>query len=326
MNSLPVESQTSSEPHTIDLGNPHQIAALEYAARGFLVFPLLPHSKKPATAHGLKDATNDADIIRHWWNNNPCYNIGLLTGPESGIYVVDVDSGVTLEGVVKVGEQTLADLIAQHGPLPDTLTQRTGRGGRQFFFRYPQDGQDWPNTTGVIGKDIDTRGRGGYAVVPPSVHPETGSAYQWLTDLDQPLAEVPTWLLQLSRKRTPTNRVALSVAASEGTVAEGSRNSTLASIAGSMRRRGMGQEAICAALLIHNRENCQPPLPEAEVETIAVSISRYEVPASKELPKIIIGTDEHRVAAEVLAALAELAQRSNVMFCRSGFLTHIVQS
>ncbi len=57
--------------------------------------------------------------------------------------------------------------------------------------------------------------------------------------------------------------------------AEGSRNNSLFSLAGSMRRRGMGLEAIEAALLATNASQADPPLPESEVMQIANSIMRY---------------------------------------------------
>ncbi len=62
----------------------------------------------------------------------------------------------------------------------------------------------------------------------------------------------------------------------DGKIPEGCRNSTLASIAGSMRRRGLGEEAIFAALRIFNQERCTPPLDEAEIRKIAKSIAGYE--------------------------------------------------
>lgn len=55
----------------------------------------------------------------------------------------------------------------------------------------------------------------------------------------------------------------------------GSRNNALTSLAGSMRHRGMGEEAIAAALLVVNRERCKPPLPEVEVRAVAGSVMRY---------------------------------------------------
>jgi hypothetical protein len=58
-------------------------------------------------------------------------------------------------------------------------------------------------------------------------------------------------------------------------ILEGGRNDTLMSLAGSMRRRGMGLEAIEAALLAENERRCQPPLDDTEVRSIAASAMRY---------------------------------------------------
>jgi primase-like protein len=43
-----------------------------------------------------------------------------------------------------------------------------------------------------------------------------------------------------------------------------------------MRKRGMTQEAFLAALLEENRQRCDPPLDEKEVERIAKSVSKYK--------------------------------------------------
>lgn len=55
----------------------------------------------------------------------------------------------------------------------------------------------------------------------------------------------------------------------------GSRNTHLASLAGTMRRRDMTRAAIEAALMAENAEHCRPPLDDEEVTQIADSISRY---------------------------------------------------
>lgn len=65
-------------------------------------------------------------------------------------------------------------------------------------------------------------------------------------------------------------------AAVHGDILDGSRDNTLASLAGTMRRRGMTEGAILAALTVENDSRCQPPLPAADVERIARSIARYE--------------------------------------------------
>jgi hypothetical protein len=59
-------------------------------------------------------------------------------------------------------------------------------------------------------------------------------------------------------------------------VIEGDRNKTLASLAGSMRRRGASEAAIFAALMEENKTRFYPPLEEDEVRGVAHSVMRYE--------------------------------------------------
>jgi hypothetical protein len=58
-------------------------------------------------------------------------------------------------------------------------------------------------------------------------------------------------------------------------VAEGGRNAHLTSRGGGMRRIGMDQDELEAALLVANEKQCDPPLPDAEVRVIARSLMRY---------------------------------------------------
>ena len=90
-----------TEPSTLE-------AALSYARKGWQVLPL--HSirpdggctcgnpgcgspgKHPRTQHGVKDATTDEKLIRTWWSRWPDANVGVATGPASGIWwSFDVD-------------------------------------------------------------------------------------------------------------------------------------------------------------------------------------------------------------------------------------------
>jgi len=146
--------------------------------------------KHPRTARGLHDASTDIDRIRDWWGRWPDANLGVATGADSGLLVIDVD--------LPDGPETLARLESAHGRLPATCEQRTGSGGRQLLFAHP--GQPVGNRTRVQ-PGIDVRGDGGYIVVPPSIH-ATGERYRW-THRATP-APAPGWLLQLlSRQRTP---------------------------------------------------------------------------------------------------------------------------
>jgi len=171
--------------------------ALNYAAvLGWAVFPLAPRSKVPATAHGCKDASKELIKISEWWDNQPDCNIGLAAGQHSGCWILDVDG--------EDGRQDLEALIAKHGELPITPVQKTANG-RHYFWAWP-DSVEIRNTGKLIkhtappgGKagGLETRGNGGYVVLAPSLHPDTGLPYEWLVRPSQtPLAQAPQWLIE----------------------------------------------------------------------------------------------------------------------------------
>ncbi len=64
-----------------------------------------------------------------------------------------------------------------------------------------------------------------------------------------------------------------------GHIGEGARNVALASVAGSLRDRGLDAETLLTVLIEVNRLRCVPPLGDAEVVRIARSVGRY--PAGK---------------------------------------------
>ena len=88
-----------------------------------------------------------------------------------------------------------------------------------------------------------------------------------------PIAEAPEWFLRLLWETQKPR--ANGSAAIGGAIPEDQRNDTLTSLAGTMRRRGMGAEEIEAALLVTNSKRRHPPLPEDEVRKIASSVRRY---------------------------------------------------
>jgi hypothetical protein len=150
-------------------------SALWYARFGWRVLPCQPGAKIPAIRAWQRQATIDPEHLRSWWTAEPRRNVGVATGPESGLFVIDVDQHEV------DGERTLRRLIRKLGPLPPTIGQHTGSGGRQLFFGWP-DGPPLRNSVGAkggLGKGVDTRGQGGFVLVPPSLHP-CGERYRWL--------------------------------------------------------------------------------------------------------------------------------------------------
>ena len=246
-----------------------QNAAQWYAQRGLRIFPCKPRDKVPATAHGCKDATTDPDQIAAWWDGTYLYNVGIATG--GGVVVLDVDIN---HNAGKHGDETLAELEREHGPLPETWMCLTGGGGVHYYFAC----DDPALTVGTgFAPGLDYRGAGGYVVAPPSLH-DSGREYEWEaahTPANTALATLPEWLHSLmleGRKQAPRSRTE----AAPEKVTEGGRNDTLFRLASFLRGKGMGEAGITAALLEENRERCAPPLPAAEVEKIAKSAGRYE--------------------------------------------------
>lgn len=257
-----------SQPGT---NNQHPLlnAALRYAEWGYPVFPCAPGTKFPLTEHGFHDASVDGEQIQRWWTDNPSANIGIAT---QGLMVIDID-----------GDQNpwLADDRERYVELATGPMAITPRGGSHRVFRQP-NGKSWRCTEGRLAPKVDTRADGGYIVAPPSIV-NGGSAYQWVhgLELDVPpdrLPEPPPWLAeQLDRLATETPTLG-DVATGESGVNEiptGQRNATLARLGGNMRRVGMSQAEIAAALLCANADRCVPPLAPREVERIAASIARY---------------------------------------------------
>ncbi|MBP7747078.1 MAG: bifunctional DNA primase/polymerase [Phycisphaerae bacterium] len=239
-------------------------AALWYADLGYPVFPCAPGRKTPITDHGLLDATTEPEQISEWWSSYPQANVAIRT---NGLLVVDVDGA---ENPWLLDEP---DKLQRLAIAPTSLTPR---GGRQYIFRQPA-GRAWRNTAGQLAAHVDTRANGGYVVVAPSI--VAGTAYRWLGGLDLPAAEKldppPDWLVALLDRIAARDGVTSATPVSETAIPTGQRNATLARLAGAMRRVGMSQAEILAALLRVNIDRCHPPMPQREVERIAASIARY---------------------------------------------------
>ena len=132
-------------------------AALDYAALGWAVFPCSPKNKQPLVEHGFKAASTDPETIKAWLRKLPDAMLAVPTGAASGIVVLDVDRD-NEKGLD--GEASLADLLNGASLPPDLTAVRTPRGGRHFYFCYPE-GVTIRNSVGRLGPGLDVRGEGG---------------------------------------------------------------------------------------------------------------------------------------------------------------------
>ena len=140
-------------------------AALVYSGLGWSVLPTQrdkrPHGAALAASSGssawkrLRNEPASEDEIQEWYERYPDAGVGILTGPPSGLVVIDFD-----------------------GPLPpgtrltETPLVKTGRGLHLYLHS-----DDALTGRRILGGDL--KAQGGYVVAPPSSHP-SGTPYQWL--------------------------------------------------------------------------------------------------------------------------------------------------
>ena len=202
--------------------------ALHFLALGFAVFPVhtsrngvcscgrdcgRDNGKHPMTEHGHLDATRDRNQVIEWWTRWPDANIGIATGPDSGVFVVDLDIKDGVDGLA-----TLQRLEEENGSLPPTLKSSTGSGGRHVILRMPSDGTIIRNSQGRIGPGIDVRGEGGYIIGVGSTH-QSGECYGWVEGFSPEdgveIAEAPQWLVDLATRTPPAAAAAPGVPVTE---------------------------------------------------------------------------------------------------------------
>jgi len=242
-------------------------AAKRYLARGWSVLPLRPPDKRPLIPWGyLQNERPSEDDIAEWFRRWPHANIGIVTGEISNLIVLDVDPK-------HGGDTALERLERRYRPLSATVEAVTGGGGRHLYFAHP--GGLTRNRVG-LAQGIDLRGDGGYIVAPPSTHP-SGGLYEWVaghTPEEIALAPLPRWLiLPIQGPRAGRSLSDWRQLVREG-VAEGQRNSTIASLTGHLLWHNVDSDVALELLLAWNRMQCRPPLEDAEVAQIVASITK----------------------------------------------------
>jgi hypothetical protein len=226
------------------------------------------HPQARFVKNGLKDATTDPALIRHWWSCAPEANLGVATG--RGRVVIDIDPRHR-------GDQALIELEARHGRLPNTWRARTGGGGQHLYFRSDTEVR---NSVSKIATGVDVRGHGGYVVAPPSMH-VSGQRYEWLTPPDAlALAPLPSWLL--SAMAQPQGAKAAAPVQTWRDLAKlgvdhGRRNDSVTRLAGHLLRREVDPIVTFELLSCWNATRCHPPLPENEVAGIVARIAELEL-------------------------------------------------
>ncbi len=245
-------------------------AAETYRARGWSVVPVRPRDKRPLVPwREYQQRRAGKTEISGWFERCPDANIGVVTGQVSNLVVIDIDPR-------HGGEESLRRLEKRHGPLPPTLTAKTGGGGRHLYFAAPADPVPLRSRVGIV-EGIDVRAEGGMIVAPPSIHP-SGREYAWIDDEKTPQdpAALPRWMVSLIRRRSdhPGHDAHHWRRLAADGVDEGERNSAIASFAGHLNWCGVDPDVIRELMLCWNRVRARPPLDDAEVVRTIESIRR----------------------------------------------------
>jgi putative DNA primase/helicase len=241
-------------------------AALELAAKGFCVFPVVNGDKKPLVKW-KEGATKDESIIKKLWLQHPDANIGVIAGKKSGFWAIDVDNKNGINGFDSLKEYAGTEAIFDEEKY---LCATTPSGGKHFLFAW-DDELDIPNPVGIL-PGIDIRSEGGYIVVAPSSVDINGIAleYQW-NDLSLPLAPINDWSLQLAQtaiaaKKTKQPYVKTRVTNPEVPkliegIGEGNRDNALYRYAQFLRRQEMPFD-LAIAFIKEAAARCVPPFCE----------------------------------------------------------------
>lgn len=154
--------------------------ALKYAEKGFYVLPIAVGDKSPLIEFADRPALN-ADDIKKAWRLHPNAGIAFRT---VDFFVVDIDRHT--EGAD--GVASFKKYVEDHTELfPETLSQTTGHGGIQIFYKKPA-GADMTQVIGWLpGVDIKAH-INNYCLVAPS------NGYQW--NNKNPIAEAPAELVE----------------------------------------------------------------------------------------------------------------------------------
>ena len=287
--------------HKRDGFNPLE-SALEYIDAGMPVFPLRPRMKKPLVKGWQQVASTDPSTVAGLWRQKPDANIGVLCG--RGLVVIDADDRSAEAELLNLG-------------IPETTRVRTAKGSHFYF------AGDSGNRQRLL-PGVDVRGIGGFVVGAGSVHP-TGATYEWViapSELSpQPLPAVLTELLKRKKNdggRTPSGQPETELTP-DRLIKIGCRNSTLTRMAGSMKLRGLNDDAIEAALIAQNETGCEEPLPIYEIKAICASASQWDLPPIWITDPLWFSRDESLTAHERQALIGLAAHAKNNGWCRVGY-------
>jgi hypothetical protein len=165
-------------------------AALDYLERGWGVFPIAAADRR-LSGHCRTLSGKLPTHLRYFIQpiTDPRHaspgifagcGVGIATGRQSGLLVLDIDGAAGRESARELG-------------LPPTLAVAT-RHGLHLYYAYPDRRRRVPSSPGGLAAGIDVKGDDGFVAAPPTAHPE-GGQYRWV-EPRAPIASLPPATLE----------------------------------------------------------------------------------------------------------------------------------
>jgi putative DNA primase/helicase len=233
--------------------------------------------KRPYSKGWEHTTAGEPDFVAGQWNQwGKRFNMGCVLGP-SGVAVFEYDD--------PDAQPLFLELLG--GEIPETPICQTGSGKYHAYFADPGD------LAKQTRDGLELRVGGHQCLVPPSIHPETGLPYTWVEGHEPwtlPLLRVPPRLLEFFRAEKRRSSRAAPLA---DVIPIGAIDTTLTSLAGTMRWRGMSEEAIAAAL-VAELARCEPGHTHsaADCGRIARSVSSYPASPAVSPPPLVVSEPE----------------------------------
>jgi hypothetical protein len=162
---------------------PFALYAANYLRHGYAPIPVKPGTKQPFIADWPRwcDELPSPELVATWARRYPDAGIAIACGPASGITALDLDDD--MDGLH-------ARICEALGPSP---VAKRGVRSPTHFYRYNGERSRALRKNGHTVAEIMAGKR--VVIIPPTIHPDTGQPYQWLTPetlLDRSAASLPT--------------------------------------------------------------------------------------------------------------------------------------
>jgi len=267
--------------------------ALKYQEMGLSVIPIRPDKKPYIKWESCQNQNPTPEKLRQWWKQWPKAMIGIVTGPISGVLVIDCDN----EEAYRKIQELLPDSFI-------TCIAKTPRG-YHIYLAYPKD-KHIGNAAGIM-PSVDIRGEGGYIIAPPSINGD-GKAYAWLDGLsifDEDPAPCPDALYKslslynsINKGDTTQHHIDHN---DHRYFHQGTRDNDLFHAANCLIKGGCESPFVGQVLDILSR-NSTPPFPENEIRVkIDSALKRSEKRVrdiAGEMREWVLTTDGHFLTTE----------------------------